>query len=297
MGRRTGRTALARWVCAAALVVALGACEVPPPEGPYPLRYRDMTFSVQTTPDLQYGQAPGPGGTPQKLLLDVYAPAGDTAAKRPAVIWMHGGSFKYGSRKDSMTVELAQRFARRGYVAVSISYRLLAEEACGGSASTERCMPAALAAADDERAAIRYLRSRAAELRIDPDRIAIGGISAGGVASVLAGATADTPGTSGNPGPSSAARAVVSISGGLPTNLVFTAGDPPTLFWHGMEDTVVPFEWAHSNARYMMQNGLIGVLRYVEGAGHVPGAQFDDMDAQARNFLYKMLSLAGAVTE
>lgn len=283
-----------RWACAAALVVGLGACEVPPPEGPYPLRYRDMTFSVAETPDRPYGAATGADGTPQQLLLDVYEPAGDTATKRPVVIWMHGGSFKYGTRKDGMAVELARRFARRGYVAVSISYRLLADVACGGQDSATRCMPAAFAAADDERAAIRWLRLHAAELRIDTDRIAIGGISAGGVASVLAGSTPDTPGASGNPGPSSAAHAVVSISGALPTELTFGAGDPPTLFWHGMNDTVVPFDWAHRNARYMMQNGLIGILRYVEGAGHVPSSYFEDMDAQARNFLYKMLALQGA---
>lgn len=294
VGLRSGGSTIGRWLAAAALAIVLGACEVPAPEGAYPLRYRDMTFSVKTTPDIQYGEAPGAGGVPQKLLLDVYEPAGDSAAKRPAIIWMHGGSFKYGTRKDGMTVELARRFAQRGYVAVSISYRLLADEACGGEASANRCMPAAFAAADDERAAIRYLRSRATQLRIDPDRIAIGGISAGGVASVLAGSTPDTPGASGNPGPSSAAQAVVSISGGLPTELTFGPGDPPTQFWHGMDDTVVPFEWAHRNARYMMQSGLIGVLRYVEGAGHVPGDKLDDMDEQARNFLYKMLFLQSA---
>lgn len=291
---RPRRTALLRAAIAVIAAAGVAACEVPPPEGEYPLRYRDMTFPVAVTPDQRYGEATGADGQPQQLLLDVYEPAGDTAAKRPAIIWMHGGSFITGTRKDGMTVELARRFARRGYVAVSISYRLLAATACGGSASATRCMPAAFAAADDERAAIRWLRANAAELRIDTDRIAIGGISAGGVASVLAGSTPDTPGASGNPGHSSAAHAVVSISGALPTELTFGPGDPPTWFWHGMNDTVVPFDWAHSNARYLMQNGLIGVLRYVEGAGHVPGAHLDDMDGQARNFLYKMLALGGA---
>lgn len=279
-------------MCAAALVVALGACEVPPPEGPYPLRYRDTIFpTVTETPDLQYGEAPGAGGTPQKLLLDVYQPAGDTAKKRPAVIWMHGGGFKYGSRKDSMMVELSRRFARRGYVAVSISYRLLAEEACGGEGSATRCVPAVMAAADDERAAIRYLRKRAEELRIDPDRIAIGGASAGGVASVLAGATPDSPGGSGNPGYSSRAQVVASISGGLPFDGVVEPGDPPMLFWHGTDDTVVPYAWAYNNVSFMMQRGMIAVLREVRDAGHVPGAYLDDMDAQARNFFYRVMVL------
>lgn len=283
-----------RWLLPVLVIAltALGGCTVPPPEGAAPLRYRDLVFpTVTETPDVQYGENTGLGGVPQKLFMDIYRPAGDTAKKRPAIIWMHGGSFSGGSRKDGLMVELSRRFARRGYVAVSISYRLLAAEACGGEASTARCVPAAMSAADDERAAIRYLRSKAAELGIDESRIAIGGASAGAVASVLAGATPDTAGNSGNPGFSSASRAVVSISGGLPTTIMFTRGDPPMLFWHGTQDTVVPYAWAKQNAEYMMQNGMIGILRNVE-AGHVPATQFgDDMDEQARNFLYRVMSL------
>lgn len=275
MGRRTIVGAL----LAAALLVA--GCEVPPPEGDYPLRYRDMTFSVQETPDQVYGEVDG-----QRLQLDVYAPAGDRATKRPVMLWMHGGGFKFGSRKDGMMVELARRFARRGYVAVSISYRLLAAEACGGEASVTSCTPAVMAAADDERMAIRWLKANAATLRIDPNRIAIGGASAGAVTSILAGATPD--------GPQTQVRGVYSISGALPFNGVFDPGDPPMFFWHGTEDTVVPYKWAYDNVSYLVQHGFIAGLRDVRGAGHVPSAYLDDMDEQARNFVYRVTAAWGA---
>ncbi len=294
--RRTTR----RWLgaaTAAAAAVTIGACDVPDPTGTAPLRYRDAVFtSVTTTSDVQYAEAPLADGTPQKLFADISQPAGDTATKRPVVIWMHGGGFAVGSRKDAMMTELTKRFAQRGYVALSISYRLMAGDLCGGSA-TPTCVLAAIKAAEDERAAVRYVRAHAAELRIDPDRIAIGGASAGAVTSILMGAnpTSTAGSASGNPGFSGAVRAVVSISGGIPTNAPLSAGDPPILFWHGTSDTVVPFAWAKSNADYMRSKGLIGVLHDVQNAGHVPWTQFSqDMDTQARNFLYHALSLKTA---
>ncbi len=281
----------------AALVAAIfvAGCNVPDPKGDAPLRYRDAVFAtVKETPNVQYGEAPGNDGTPQKLLLDVYEPAGDTAAKRPAMLWMHGGGFYSGTRKDNYIAELARRSAKRGYVSVSISYRLLAAFTCGGEGSVEFCADAAFAASDDERAAIRWLRKNADALRIDTNRIAIGGASAGAVSSLLVGAAPNgSPGNSGNPGFSSEVKAVISISGALPFNGVFGEGDAPVLFWHGTKDNVVPYKWAVANVDWMQDNGPIAFPHFVGGAGHTPvsGDTFEDMDRQARNFLYVMLSL------
>ncbi|MBJ7471196.1 MAG: alpha/beta hydrolase [Solirubrobacteraceae bacterium] len=295
MSQRPRPATLLGLLAALLSVVVLSGCTVPAPKGEGPLRYRDQVFTAVTeTPNLQYGEAPDAAGVPQKLFLDLYEPAGDTAAKRPAMVWVHGGGFKIGTRKDPMMVELSRRFARRGYVVVSISYRLLAAEICGGEESTEACLPAALKAADDQRAAVRYLRKRAAELRIDPDRIGAGGASAGAISSILVGAAPNIAGNSGNPGFSNAVKAVVSISGGLPYDGVFGPGDAPVLFWHGTADTVVPFEWAQNNVEYMADNEPLGFLRYVNGAGHVPWGQYaNDMDEQARNWLYIWLRLGG----
>ena len=88
------------------VALALGAtllagCTVPRPPGNGTLRYRDQVFSaVTTTPDITYGTAPDDNGNQVALKLDLYQPTGDTAAKRPAVVWVHGGGFTSGDKSS-----------------------------------------------------------------------------------------------------------------------------------------------------------------------------------------------------
>lgn len=76
-----------------------------------------------------------------------------------------------------MLLRHCRMFAARGAVTFSVEYRLLpreGEEAAPGQASgVETCV-------EDCRSAMRYLRRHAAELGIDPERIAVAGDSAGG---------------------------------------------------------------------------------------------------------------------
>jgi acetyl esterase/lipase len=98
---------------------------------------------------------------------------------------------------------MAIRMAERGYAAATISYRL----------SPEALYPAAV---QDARAAVRWLRSHAAEYGIDPARIAIGGGSAGGQIAALAGVTPGLARFDPDDGPnavSSAVQAIVNIDG------------------------------------------------------------------------------------
>src|SRR5437762_11633576 len=91
--------------------VALTACipwQVPRPEGPAPLRYRDQVFGNYTvTKDLQYGSAPGLDGAPEALKLDLYEPVNDPVAARPAVIWVHGGGYVGGDKAAGPAIILA----------------------------------------------------------------------------------------------------------------------------------------------------------------------------------------------
>ena len=247
------------------VALALGAtllagCTVPRPPGDGTLRYRDQVFSgVTATTDITYGSAPGADGNPVALKLDLYQPTGDTAAKRPALVWVHGGGFTMGDKSSGRA--RATFFARLGYVAVSINYRLLSPDGCGGNPNpTPVCQNAALEAQHDAQAAVRWLRANAATYRIDTSRIAMAGASAGAVTSVLAATHSEDPGTSGNPGFASDIRAAVSVSGGMPTNELIDAGDAPTLFIHGTEDRVVPFAWALQNATAMYNLGILTVL-------------------------------------
>jgi dipeptidyl aminopeptidase/acylaminoacyl peptidase len=176
---------------------------------------------------------------------------------------------------------------------VSINYRLLSPDGCGGNPNpTPVCQNAALEAQHDAQAAVRWLRAHAANYKIDTSRIAMAGASAGAVTSVLAATHSEDPGTSGNPGYPSNIRAAVSVSGGMPTNDLIDAGDAPTLFIHGTEDNVVPFEWAVQNAAAMYNLGILTVLEPLDGAGHGLQADYGQLiDEQSDYFLWFAMDL------
>ncbi len=89
-------------------------------------RYLHPIFeNVDIQKDIVFKQVVNHKGEAEKLSLDVYTPVGDTEKNRPAILWIHGGGFRYGNDKtQSYIVSMANRFARRGYVGVSIDYRV-----------------------------------------------------------------------------------------------------------------------------------------------------------------------------
>lgn len=114
----------------------------------------------------------------RELQLDLYIPkkladAGFTNTT-PGVVLVHCGGWQAGYRTHltPMAIELA----KAGYVAATITYRL----------APEAQYPAAV---NDVKAAIRWLRSNAADYGVDPARIAVGGSSAGGQIASLTGVT------------------------------------------------------------------------------------------------------------
>jgi acetyl esterase/lipase len=283
---------LAALLLAAAL---LAGCTVPRPPGDGQLRYRDVVFgAVGKSADIQYGTAPDRQGNPVALKLDLYQPVGDGVTRRPAIIWVHGGGFSAGDKSGG--ADWATSFARRGYVAVSLGYRLLAPGPCGGSGPVpEYCYTAAYGAQHDAQAAVRFLRRHADFLGIDPNRIAMAGESAGAVTSLLVGWRPDDPGTSGNPGFRSDIRAAVSVAGGVPANDHIGPGDAPAFFFHGTADQTVPFAWAATNVSGMADDDLIVGIRPFDGAGHsLLGTYRTEIHEQTGYFLYWMMDLAHA---
>jgi acetyl esterase/lipase len=275
---------------------------VAPPVGPPPLRYRDAIFaSLTITKGLTYGSAPDGVGNPVTLTLDMFRPTGDTQTSRPAIVLIHGGGFSGGDSKNGAMVKMANAFAQRGYVAVSINYRLLntAHEKCGVEAQpSQTCITAALAAQHDAQAAVRWLRRNAATYGIDSTRIAVGGGSAGAATALTVAVNSTDPGTSGNPGYSSKVDAAISISGALPGTFAksfFDAADSPTLMFEGTADTVVPYPAAAQTAAEMRSAGINVVFEALQGGGHVPMAAFGDVIiSQSTNFAYDQLNLARA---
>src|SRR5829696_9940470 len=278
------------------LGVVVTGCTVPRPAGDSPLRYRDQVFSTVTiNSNIQYGSAPDLQGNPVALRLDLYRPAGDTRTGRPALVWAHGGGFSGGSKTNFVPVDVANTFARLGYVVVSIDYRLLAPSGCAGNPAQSSCVTAALEAQHDAQAAVRWLRANATTYGIDPTRIGIGGESAGAITATLVGLLSEDVGTSGNPGWPSTVRGFVSVSGGVPTDAIAGAGDAPGLLFHGSADNVVPASWSVDTANAMVDAGVIAFLQIQDGAGHVPWAQYRTLYLeQADWFLYWELDLAHA---
>ncbi|HET6953781.1 MAG TPA: neocarzinostatin apoprotein domain-containing protein, partial [Acidimicrobiales bacterium] len=142
-------------------------------------RYRDPVFDeVTVTRDVVYGTAADAAGTTVPLSLDIYEPAGDTAAQRPVVAWLHGGWFG-GDDREAMA-SYAEDLARKGYVAVSVGYRQRPGLHCCPSDDAAAITAALLDVHDDAAAAVRWLQEHAADHRIDPRAIAVGGVEAGG---------------------------------------------------------------------------------------------------------------------
>ena len=126
---------------------------------------------VELTRDVEYGTG---GGRPLKMHL--IRPKSPPKDAMPVVVWIHGGAWRAGN-KDSGIGNLV-RFARRGYFCASIEYRL----------SQEAIFPAQI---EDCKCAIRFLRAKAKEYNLDPNRIGVWGSSAGGHLVALLGTSGD----------------------------------------------------------------------------------------------------------
>lgn len=294
----TVRGRLATWVIGALAMIAVAGCTVPEPGGAGPLRYRDSVFANLTqTNNLQYGSAPDSNGNPVALMLDLYQPAGDTVTVRPAIVFVHGGGYCCGDKGSAPAADLAQKFAHLGYVTVSINYRLLAPNGCtGGNGVSSTCLVAAVAAEHDAQAAVRWLRANAGTYGIDSSRIGIGGDSAGAITATLVGTDPEDPGSSGNPGYSSAVEAFMSLSGGSPNGAFAGPGDAPGLLFSGTADPIVPYAWSVETAAALLNNGVASFLEPFDGAGHDPYVQFEtQIVTQSDYFFYTFLDAADAI--
>lgn len=234
-----------------------------------PQRYVERLFDdVAITRDIPYGAAPDEYGRTQVLDLDLYLPVGDPLAARPAVVLAHDGAF-YSGDKTRMA-DLATGYARRGFVAMSIEYRM--DEAAGPVSYPPGVseLPRVLAAKHDMQAAVRWARGHAATHGIDPRKVSVVGNSAGAVTALLVATTADDPGSSGMPGLSSAVCTAVSLAGtGVLT--VIDASDAGALFLHGDADEVVPYAAALGTHQAMVAAGLASEVITLPGVGHVLG--------------------------
>lgn len=249
---------------AAGVVDAPGVPGVSAPVATAATRYLDPIFLPDVQRDVVYGTATAADGSTVELQLDLYTPRGDAASGRPVFVFAHGGFFFTGDK--STTVTWAQRMAQRGYVAASINYRL-------GTAPVLYPVdtPTEFQVVNDARAdmqtAVRWFRANAASLRIDPDRIAVGGTSAGAVTALGVAANADAPLPGDHAEFSSAVCTAVSFSGANDP-AAFGPLDAGAIFHHGELDTVVPTAQAIATRDAMSAAGLPVAWYEYAGEGH-----------------------------
>jgi acetyl esterase/lipase len=130
-------------------------------------------FEVMTRNDIVFAEHDG-----VKLLGDLYAPKG--ADKAPVLVAVHGGGWQVGNRK--FYSNWGPYLARNGYAVFAIEYRLMKPNV--------KTYPGAVY---DTKAAVQYVRAKAGELGIDPERIGLVGDSAGAHLSALVALAGEDP--------------------------------------------------------------------------------------------------------
>jgi acetyl esterase/lipase len=279
-----------------AILASLSAASAAPPE-------------IDIQDDLQYGTGGG-----EKLLLDLARPA-KLDKPTPCIVFIHGGGWAGGNRKAHYN--RMKRAAEEGFVAATISYRLVKDGNHRWPAQIEDC-----------KCAIRWLRANADRFSIDPERIGAFGDSAGAHLSMLLGTMDKSDGLEGeggSPDQSSKVQAVVGYYG--PTNLAVeypessrgivanfmggplserrsdyerasplryvNAGDATMLLFHGTKDVLVPYQQAFEMATALTNASVGGRVEILLGHNHGWGGKTaEHTERETMEFFRHALKLA-----
>ncbi len=211
-----------------------------------------------------------------ELRLHVFEPEGHQATDQaPAIVFFFGGGWNGGTPRHFY--QQAKFFAGHGFVAMSAEYRVKKTH----GTSPFQCV-------EDGKSAVRWIRSHAKELGIDPERIVASGGSAGGHVAACTGVIEGHENEEEDLTVSSIPNAMILFNPVLDTtekgygvekvgqarkteispNHQVRAGIVPTLLVHGTADKTVPFENAETFARLMKEAGNQCRLESYEGKDH-----------------------------
>ena len=228
-------------------------------------------FATELRKDIEYAQAEG-----MSLRMDASIP--DGVGPFAAAIVVHGGGWVRGDRRTDVA-PLLPPLAGAGIAWFSVDYRLATDPLHFG------------VAIDDVVAAVRFVRDHAAEYRIDPDRIALVGESAGGQLAAMAALTVPVRAVVVLYGPTDL-TALLDSAGIIPSEIrerfkgtpleallrsrlkqlspiAHVRQDmPPFLLIHGTADPLVPFDQSRAMCEKMTAAGASCELFPVRGAGH-----------------------------
>jgi acetyl esterase/lipase len=255
--------ALLSSIAAAGLLVGCGGSS-----GSDGVDHVEPRFAVRVTGGVVYASAPvvEPEPADVELRLDLYEPEGDDVEPSPpGILLLHGGGWVAGDREDERIAAIATELAMRGYVAASIDYRLLADSEPVPLSPEFRGFTAipffAATAAEDAFAAYRWLR---ANTSVDPERMFIGGASAGAVSGLTLAFSADDVGVPDPP----RFLGVVDLWGLIFQLEHVEAGEAAIFVVHGDADGTVPFVLAEQLVTRATEVGVPLEFHRVPGADH-----------------------------
>jgi acetyl esterase/lipase len=207
-----------------------------------------------------------------KLNVYVFKPKDWKASdKRPAAVFFFGGGWANGS--PAQFEPQCLHFAERGMVAITADYRVKSRH----GVTPVECVT-------DAKSAVRWVRAHAAELGVDPGRIAAGGGSAGGHIAACTGVVPALDEKGEDVSVSAKPDALLLFNPAIDSGLLekrlgeraaeilpakhVKAGDPPTLIAHGKADTTVPYAGVEAFAAAMRKAGNSCDLVGYDGQGH-----------------------------
>jgi acetyl esterase/lipase len=219
---------------------------------------------------------------PEPVRLHVFKPKDwKPTDKRPGFVWFYGGGFVRGTTAQS--AGHARRAAKDGMIGIAPDYRTVSR---WPDVNASHCVA-------DARAALRWIQDHAAELGLDPERIVVGGSSAGGHLALWTAITKSPPGLPGSEAPLfkpaalllSCPAADTSKSSGMRGDrfkLLLPGFDPdsysplqnldakmpPTLLIHGDADVTVPYTHAVALHRALTDTGNECEFTTVPGGTH-----------------------------
>ena len=230
-------------------------------------RYLTNTFaSVKVTQGQSYGSNITYAGINKQLFMDVYEPEGDVLDERPLIVLAFSGSFINGNRAD--LADLCTAYARRGFVAASIDYRLY-DGPLLPPPSAATMTDVAIKGMGDMKAAIRFFKEDAATLNlyhIDTNHVFVGGISSGAIladavayldesdkGNVMTNDVVDANGglqgnSSTNFQYSSKVFGVLSFSGAVLDTTTIDANEPPLFMVHDDSDPTMAYGTGFASA-------------------------------------------------
>lgn len=239
-------------------------------------RYSKPCFdSVQVIKDISFGNVVNHEGKAIELLLDVYMPEKDTELKRRVIVWVHGGGFKGGDRRQGYIVTLSRALAERGYVCIAPEYRLREDPGADYQGTIND-------AVSDIYLALEWVVSNEEKFSYNSSDIIVGGGSAGGI--LLNNLCFRSNKKSYN----HRIEAFINLWGSPDNEELFDGidpNDPPTLIIHGDNDQVVPFKNSELLSISLENAGVYHELHGFPGAGHTPINQMEKIIGLITTFL------------